>query len=106
MKTIEFDYNSKHYVLGYTRRSVAEMERKGFDFQKMGERQVGALLKLFDGAFLMNHADVSHEVIDEIYDAIDDKSALNEELVNMFTDAVTSLYETKSKNVIKWMAKK
>lgn len=52
---IKFVYNEKPYVLEFTRNSVKEMERRGFDAAKVLEKPMLLLPDLFSGAFIAHH---------------------------------------------------
>lgn len=70
---IKFVYKSVQYVLEYTRRTVKEMEKKGFKINELIDKPVTYLPELFAGSFKANHRDVSQETIEEIFKSIPNK---------------------------------
>ena len=52
---ITFTYGGKVYVLEYTRKSVEEMERRGFVAEDVLTKPLTVLPELFAGAFIANH---------------------------------------------------
>ena len=54
-KKIEITYNGKNYTLEYTLETVKQMERAGFDIDKIADAPATSLETLFTGAFLENH---------------------------------------------------
>lgn len=102
---IKFVYDEKPYVLEFTRNSVKEMERKGFRAAEVIEKPMSLLPELFAGAFIANHPFVRRKLIDEIYNAFDDKGELLNALCEMYRlileDYVAEL-EKKSGNGLKW----
>lgn len=101
---IKFVYNEKPYVLEFTRNSVKEMERRGFDAAKVLEKPMLLLPDLFSGAFIAHHPLARKKLIDEIYNAFDDKVGLLNALCEMYSlvleDFVAEL--EKSGNGLKW----
>ena len=92
-KQLRFTYQDKEYVLEYTRKSVVEMERKGFVVSEIETKPATVLPALFAGAFLANHRFVKQEVIDEIYANITHKSELIGKLAEMYNEPIAALID-------------
>lgn len=100
-KKIEFAFNGENYTLEYTKRTIRAMEAKGFVAFDVETKPMTVLPTLFAGAFLANHKGLSQEVIDEIYEALDDKEALIAHLGEMYAEQLEKL--TAPGNVV-WKA--
>lgn len=105
-KKISFTYDKVKYTLEYTRATVVQMEKDGFNIQEASTAIVSTIPTLFAGAFLANHPDVSAEKIDEIYVSMPDKSKLTEKLVEMYGDVIRTLFDEpdESSKKIVWKA--
>ena len=66
-KQLIFTFEDKEYTLEYTRRTVAEMEKKGFIASDITDKPMTTLPALFAGAFLAHHRFVKEDVINNIY---------------------------------------
>lgn len=93
MSKISLDYNGKTYTLEFTRASVATMERQGFQASEVSGKLATSWPVLFAGAFLANHRHVKKSEIDEIFERTEGRYELFEELIAMYADTVTSLFE-------------
>lgn len=95
MSKITFTYKDREYELGYTRKTVKAMEANGFDIKSITESTspVTMITELFSGAFLANHKYVKRELIDEIYDSLAAKQDIIAALIEMYMEAVNSLFE-------------
>ena len=60
--------------------------------------------RLFEGAFRLHHRKVKKELINEIYKHIPEKQDLMEALVEMYNDAVDTLFEEpeESEKNVQW----
>ena len=54
-KQLKMEFEGNEYTLEYNRRTVAEMEKKGFVASEITEKPMSTLPALFAGAFLANH---------------------------------------------------
>lgn len=100
---ITFSYGGKDYALEYNRKTVKQMEDRGFIASRVADAPMSVLPELFAGAFLANHKFERKEVIDEIYDKMLDKRALIDTLSQMYNETVNSLFEeTDEGNGIAW----
>lgn len=105
-KQLTFTYEGKDYVLEFTRRTVTEMERKGFDVTKVDSMPMTTLPALFAGAFLANHRFVKREVIDAIYARLTNKEELIGKLAEMYNEPIMALVEDTSdtEGNVEWTA--
>jgi hypothetical protein len=92
-KQLKFDYEGKEYTLEYTRRTVTEMERKGFIASEVEAKPMSTLPALFAGAFLAHHRFVKQEVIDAIFAKMKNKEELIGKLAEMYNEPIVALVE-------------
>ena len=101
-KQMKFEYEGKEYTLEFTRKTVAEMEKKGFIANEVEEKPMTTLPALFAGAFLAHHRFEKRETIDAIYAKLTNKEELIGKLAEMYNEPIMSLVEdpeTKEGNV-------
>lgn len=101
---IKFKFKGKKYILEYTRHSIMEMERRGFDAMAIPEKTFTLLPDMFAGAFLANHPEVPRTVVDEIYEQFENKAELLDSLAWMYSNAIESYLNelTKVRHGVKW----
>ena len=92
-KQLKFTYNGKEYTLEFTRRTVAEMERRGFLASEVTEKPMSLLPDLFAGAFLANHRFVKKETINDIFDHMGNKQEMVGKLAEMYNEPIESLWD-------------
>lgn len=92
-KQLIFTYEGKEYTLEFTRRTVAEMEKKGFIASDITDKPMTTLPALFAGAFLAHHRFVKVDVIDEIYSKLTKKEDLIGKLAEMYNEPILTLVE-------------
>ena len=92
-KTLEFEYQGENYTLEYTRRTVKEIENRGFSIRALRDRPMTMYPMLFEGAFLCHHRKVKEEVVNAIYKDMPDKERLAEKLVEMYNSALDTLFD-------------
>lgn len=105
-KQISFNYEGKDYTLEYTRRTVKEMERKGFVATDVERMPMTMLPQLFEGAFLAHHRYAKKDLIEEIFDLFKNKDELIGKLAEMYNEPIMALVEDpadSAKNV-EWTA--
>lgn len=90
-KRISFNYKGKDYTLEFTRRSVKEMEARGFNASELETKPMTTLSLLFSGAFLAHHRYESQDTIDTIYDGFSNKKEMLAKLVEMYNDTLDPL---------------
>jgi hypothetical protein len=105
---IEFEYEDINYTLEYTARSVADLERQGFDISAVEKRPMLLLPQLFAGAFRAHHKKTPQKKIEEIFDCIDDKQTLIQTLVSMYSEPIAKMVgvddeaDDDSEKKVKW----
>lgn len=92
-KQLRFTYEDKEYVLEFTRRTVTEMERKGFVASEVENKPMSTLPALFAGAFLAHHRFVKQDVIDPIFAKMKNKEELIGKLAEMYNEPIMALVE-------------
>ena len=92
-KQLNFTFEGKDYTLEYTRRSVAEMEKKGFIASEITDKPMSTLPDLFAGAFLAHHRFVSRDTIDQIYSKLTNKEGLIGKLAEMYNEPIMALVQ-------------
>ncbi|GHV09306.1 hypothetical protein FACS1894217_13290 [Clostridia bacterium] len=92
-KTLQFAVGGKDYTLEFTRRTVAEMERKGFITSEITDKPMTSLPALFAGAFLAHHRFVKQDVIDDIFSNLTNKEELIGKLAEMYNEPIITLVE-------------
>lgn len=92
-KQLIFTFEGKEYTLEYTRRTVAEMEKKGFIASDITDKPMTTLPALFAGAFLAHHRFVKEDVINTIYNKLTKKEDLIGALAEMYNEPIMTLVE-------------
>lgn len=105
-KQLNFTYDGKDYTLEFTRRTVVEMEKKGFVASDIADKPMSTLPALFAGAFLANHRFVKRDIIDDIYSKLTKKEDLIGKLAEMYNEPILALVEEpeKSEGNLDWTA--
>ena len=105
MSKINLTYNKKDYILEFNRQSVKTMENQGFVLDELTKKPANMIPLLFAGAFIKNHSGkggVSRKVVEEIFDSLDDKTALMEALMEMYAETLTTLTEGNGEGNATW----
>ena len=105
-KQLIFTFEDKEYTLEYTRRTVAEMEKKGFVASDITDKPMTTLPDLFAGAFLAHHRFVKREVSDNICTKLTKKEDLIGKLAEMYNEPIMALVEEpeEDKGNVNWTA--
>lgn len=105
-KQLKFNYNDKEYTLEFTRRTVTEMERKGFVASEVEDKPMTTLPALFEGAFLAHHRFEKKDVIDAIFSKMKNKEDLIGKLAEMYNEPILALIEEpeEKKGNVEWTA--
>lgn len=85
------DEKGKKYTLEFTKNSVIQLERAGFKVDQLESSPVTMMTLLVRGAFKANHADLSNEKIDEIYESLENKGQLLAKLAEMYAEHAEKL---------------
>ena len=100
---IEFDKDNEHYILEYSRESIALMEKQGFSVSELTTKPMIMLPLAFEGLFYKNHRKVTKKFVDEIYEQFKNKDKLMETIGIMLEESYSSLTdEGNSKGNIEW----
>lgn len=92
-KQLRFTYQDKEYCLEYTRKSVEQMEKRGFVASDITTKPMSTLPALFAGAFLANHRYIKPELVDEIFSKMKNKDNLIEKLAEMYNEPIMALVD-------------
>lgn len=105
-KQLIFTYDGKDYTLEFTRRTVAEMEKKGFIASDITDKPMTTLPALFAGAFLAHHRFVKEDIINDIYSKLTKKEDLIGKLAEMYNEPILALVEEpeKAEGNLDWTA--
>lgn len=105
-KQLTFTYDGKDYTLEFTRRTVAEMEKKGFIASDITDKPMTTLPALFAGAFLAHHRFVKEDIINDIYSKLIKKEDLIGKLAEMYNEPILALVEEpeKAEGNLDWTA--
>lgn len=105
-KQITFEYDGKDYTLEFTRKSIEQMERKGFIASDLVEKPVSMLPELFAGAFIAHHRFEKRDVIDKLFSKFTNKDELVGKLAEMYNEPIESMMDEPSEDSgnVKWGA--
>ena len=90
-KTITLTYEGTKYTLEFTRKTVEQMERQGFNVRDIRNQPVSTLPILFAGSFLAHHKWVKEETIEEIFKKIPNKDDFLEKLAEMYNEPLETM---------------
>ena len=94
MKTIQFDYNDKHYTLEFNRQTAAELENMGFELAEVQRKPNIMIPMLFRAAFAVHHRNIANSEVNELYEALDDKQELVTALVDLYAYPTNTLFDS------------
>lgn len=105
-KQLRFTYGDKEYTLEFTRKTVTEMEKKGFIATEVESKPMSTLPALFEGAFLAHHRFEKKEVINAIFSKMTNKEELIGKLAEMYNEPIIALVEepAESEGNLNWTA--
>lgn len=105
-KQLIFEFEGKEYTLEYTRRTIAEMEKKGFIASEIDDKPMTLLPAMFAGAFLAHHRFVKEDVINDIYSKLTKKEDLIGKLAEMYNEPIMALVEEPDEDMgnVNWAA--
>lgn len=90
---IKLTYDGQTYELTFTRKSVVALEKLGFKFDEVDTHPATCLPLLFRGSFIAKHPFVKQDKIDEIYDAVPNKTDLIVKLGELYAETLNSLFD-------------
>ena len=105
-KQLKFAVDGKEYTLEFTRRTVTEMEKRGFVAAEVETKPMSTLPALFRGAFLAHHRFAKEDEIDAIFAKMTNKGDLIGKLAEMYNEPIMALVEEpeESKGNLDWTA--
>ena len=105
-KTISFDFEGKTYTLEYNRKTVATLERQGFNPDDIETKPMLTLPAFFYGAFMANHPTVKRELVDKILSKLPNKMGMVTKLAEMYNETITTFIDDpeESEGNIEWRA--
>lgn len=89
---IEFDYKHTRYKLEYNEKSIIKIENDGFVFASVYNKPVDSFKRLFIGAFLANHSDITMKKAEEIFSSLEGRDELFAALVRMYSEAQERIF--------------
>lgn len=104
-KTITLTYEGTKYTLEFTRKTVEQMERSGFNVRDIRTQPVTTLPVLFAGSFLAHHRWVKDDVISSIFEKLPKKDEFLEKLAEMYNEPLEAmLAEPEEEGNVSWGA--
>ena len=105
-KQLRFSFEGKDYVLEFTRKTVSDMERRGFVISDIETKPMSTLPALFAGAFLAHHRFIKPETVDAIFSQMTNREELIGKLAEMYNEPLATLVEEPEENEgnVKWTA--
>lgn len=96
---ITLEFEDKEYELGFTKQTVRLAESMGFSIGELQSQSkvITPITILFYASFLAKHSRIKEELVDRIYDALDDKKGLINELVSLYSDTIAALMDDGNK---------
>lgn len=92
-KQMKLTHEGKEYTLEFTRKTVEQMEKAGFEIGEVSTKPVSTLPKLFEGAFLAHERWARTDIINKIYESIPNKEDFMTKLVEMYAEPVEALFD-------------
>jgi hypothetical protein len=98
---ITIEYQSREYVLEYSRNAVKQIEQQGFVLDQISEKPMTMVPMLVYGAFIKNHRGIRRDLVDEIFEHIGNKVGDNENgfinaLIEMYAETINTLTDNTS----------
>ncbi len=92
-KRIEIKYNGEKYTLEFTRDTVRQMERAGFNIEEAMASPLTSIETLFTGAFLANHGRaVKDRVPEKILKGKIPKEMFGK-LIEMYNEPIAEMFD-------------
>ena len=96
MSKIAITYEEKTYELEFNRNAVRMLEGQGFNIDALTAQPVTMIPLLFYGAFAKNHTGIKRNLVDKIYESLQNKSGLIQALAEMYAETVNTLLDSGS----------
>lgn len=97
-KRIELTYGGEKYTLEFTRDTVRQMERAGFDIESAMNMPVTSVETLFTGAFLANHGRAVKDRIPEKILKHGIPKDMFGKLIEMYNEPISEMFEETDEN--------
>lgn len=91
---ITFEKDDVKYILEYDRKSIAAIEKLGFNVNEFADKPMTMLPLAFRGLFIKNHKFVKESFIEECFDEFKNKTKLIEIIGTMLAETYESLQST------------
>ena len=91
---ITFEKDNVKYVLEYDRKSIAAMEKLGFNVNEFADKPMIMLPLAFKGLFIKNHKFVKDSFVEECFDDFKNKDKLIETIGTMLAETYETLQTT------------
>lgn len=90
---VYLDFEDKEYELGFTKQTVRLAESMGFDIGDLQNQSkvVTPITILFYASFLAKHPGIKENLVDRIYDDLDNKGELVSKLVEIYSDTISAM---------------
>lgn len=92
-KELHFTYDGEPYTLGFTLRTVQQMEQAGFVLEELYTKPAIRIPELVYGSFIANHKGIKRKLVDEIYGKFKQKDEFLKTIREMYEDARDSLVD-------------
>ena len=104
MKQITIKHDDKQYTLEFTRNSVRKLEQAGFVIQDIQAKPATLIPMLFEGAFVSKHKYIKKDVVEEIYNNLENKDEIIGALAEMYQDTLLSIISNTDEELgnLKW----
>lgn len=103
-KEISFEYEGAKYTLAFTRKTVQTLSQNGFRPEMITEQPAVGIPMLFRGAFMVHHRNIKFDLVDRIYNDLENKTELINNLLTMYIEPITEMLEDPedSSKKVKW----
>ena len=106
--TLHIEYEGREYALRYTADALKRLERKGFNFNNLGDKLLTAPEELFCMLFEADYSVVSRskrlEIFRELCNEDEDGQTLFDAMASMLSEAVDEITNPKGK--LRWTLEK
>ena len=99
---VEFDYEGRHYKLGFNRKTAAAIERAGYSNEAIDKMPNVVIPLLVQGAFQLNHKHLRSDEIDEIFGGLKDRDGFVAALIKEYNKTFETLMSESGE--IEWTA--
>ncbi len=90
---IQIEYKDEVYTLGFSRRTVQQMEKQGFVLEQVMSKPATFVPMFFRGAFLMHHPRIKEELVNEIFNSITEKDDLLVALIDEYQAPLNAMFD-------------